>query len=115
MLRIDELEANLRTYLGIPSIVGMVEKKGIGEKLGLSFELDNYDKIDIFVTSGKISHIDFVGYFNEDSKDPDDFEIQTVSLSEEEARELFSNMKDKIPYFRTRAQEAVNSSPPWKL
>lgn len=105
---IEELEDNLRKHLGIPPNVEPVEEEHAEDKLGLTFELRGSDQVNIIATSTRIISIALlIEVFDEDAADDVDddevFQSFRASLTEEEARDLFSDIEAKLPEFRARA------------
>ena len=103
---IDELETNLRKYLGIPSNVDAIEEEHSSDELGLTFELTGIDQLYVVATATKLIGITLcVDCFGEDVTSPDsDYQSFSLKLNEDEARDLLSDIEAKLPEFRCRAK-----------
>ncbi|WP_170409344.1 hypothetical protein [Ruegeria atlantica] len=106
---INELESNLRKHLGIPASIEVVEEEYAGEELGLTFDLaGSSNQLNIVATANKLISIAlWVSVFEGDDDANEDAEEAYNSygtlLSENEARELLSDIEVNLPVFRSRA------------
>ncbi|WP_170566286.1 hypothetical protein [Ruegeria atlantica] len=103
---INELESNLRKHLGIPASIEVVEEEYAGEELGLTFDLaGSSNQLNIVATANKLISIAlWVSVFEGDDEDAEEvYNSYGTMLSEDEARELLSDIEVNLPVFRSRA------------
>ncbi|WP_299776030.1 hypothetical protein [uncultured Tateyamaria sp.] len=102
---IEELETNLRKYLGIPSSVKKIEEEHSQDELGLTFKLTRIDQLYVVATAKELIGIFlWVDYFGEDDRNPVSiYESFGLKLTEDQARDLLSDIETKLPELRSRA------------